>query len=206
MLELLVTFAIIALVVLLLALLLPATPKGQEGEHLIDGNLRQNLDPRVYYVLEDITLPTRDGTTQIDHIVVSPFGVFVIETKNMSGWIFGKPGDKTWTKVWFEQKLVFQNPLRQNFKHVRRVQELFGLTSFEVHNVVVFVGDSTFKTLMPEQVVNSSVGLLNYIVAREKPLLSDDKIRAVIAGLETTRLPQGYKTDQAHINHLIDKF
>jgi len=45
------------------------------------------LPKEQYTVLHNITLPTDDGTTQIDHIVVSRFGVFVVETKNMKGWI-----------------------------------------------------------------------------------------------------------------------
>ena len=42
-----------------------------------------------YIVLNDIMLPTQYGTTQIDHVVISPYGIFVIETKNYKGWIFG---------------------------------------------------------------------------------------------------------------------
>ena len=47
-----------------------------------------------YHLIKNITLPTGDGTTQIDHILVSRFGVFVIETKNMKGWIFGSAHQK----------------------------------------------------------------------------------------------------------------
>ena len=65
-------------------------------------------------------------TTQIDHVVVSRHGVFVIETKNYGGWIFGKPGAKNWTQKFPRRSTTFQNPLRQNDKHVRTLVELTG--------------------------------------------------------------------------------
>lgn len=40
-----------------------------------------------YIVLNDVLLPAKNGTSQVDHIVVSPYGIFVIETKNYKGWI-----------------------------------------------------------------------------------------------------------------------
>lgn len=72
--------------------------------------------PSVTYVrFHDVMLPTPDGTTQIDHVFVSRFGVFVVETKNMAGWIFGSERGRRWTQVLpGGRKTSFQNPLRQN--------------------------------------------------------------------------------------------
>ncbi len=63
--------------------------KGVAGEFLVNTAARLFLPEDEYHLIKDVTLPTREGTTQIDHIVVSRYGVFVIETKNMKGWIFG---------------------------------------------------------------------------------------------------------------------
>jgi hypothetical protein len=52
-----------------------------------------------YHLLNHVTLPVSDGTTQVDHILVSRFGVFVIETKDYQGWIFGSPDSRQWTQV-----------------------------------------------------------------------------------------------------------
>ena len=62
--------------------------KGMTGEFLVNTAARLFLPKDEYHLIKDVTLPTRVGTTQIDHIVVSRYGVFVIETKNMKGWIF----------------------------------------------------------------------------------------------------------------------
>ena len=59
------------------------------GEFLVNFLLTKFLPKEHYTLIKNVTLPTDDGTTQIDHIVVSEFGLFVIETKNMKGWIFG---------------------------------------------------------------------------------------------------------------------
>lgn len=73
------------------------------------------LDAKIYIDINDVTIQTPTGTTQIDHIIVSKFGIFVIETKNMSGWIFGSPDQAQWTQsLPGGNRFRFQNPLRQN--------------------------------------------------------------------------------------------
>lgn len=60
--------------------------QGWLGEHATAWGLSQGLDDRVYKRIDDVIIPDgRGGTTQIDHVIVSQFGVFVIETKNRSG-------------------------------------------------------------------------------------------------------------------------
>lgn len=92
---------------------------GAEGERRINSTLSRKLDERDYVLVEDLTLPTSHGTTQVDHIVLSRFGVFVIETKNMSGWIFGGKDQARWTQVMRRKKSQFQNPIRQNYRKRR---------------------------------------------------------------------------------------
>ena len=70
--------------------------KGVMGEFIVNLNTRFFLDKKQYHLIKNVTLPTANGSTQIDHIIVSRYGVFVIETKNMKGWIFGSPNQKIW--------------------------------------------------------------------------------------------------------------
>ena len=88
--------AIIAVIFVLRIVWMVVRPRvcGAFGETLLAAVLRRKLDASIYHVLNGICLPLDDGsTTQIDHVVVSPFGVFVIETKTYKGWIFGNPRD-----------------------------------------------------------------------------------------------------------------
>ena len=99
-----------------------------------------------------MTLPTEDGTTQIDHIIVSKYGIFVVETKNMNGWIFGSERQKMWTQQIYRHKTKFQNPLHQNYKHVKTLENALDIEPEKIVSVIVFVGEATFKTSMPANV------------------------------------------------------
>lgn len=94
-----------------------ASGKGYIGESKVSVAAMFGLPRSTYTSFRDVTLPVPDGTTQVDHIFVSRFGVFVVETKNMGGWIFGGERDRQWTQVFRNgQKARFQNPLRQNYR------------------------------------------------------------------------------------------
>ena len=123
--------------------------KGVRGERLVHNTLTSVLNDQEYKVLTDLILPVAGGTTQIDHLVLSRFGIFVIETKNMSGWIFGSADQTNWMQVQKRSKRQFQNPLRQNYAHVKAVQEILKVDLKALHNFVVFTGTAEPKTAMP---------------------------------------------------------
>ena len=76
--------------------------KGVLGEALVKLAAKLRLPEDTYHRIHNVTLPTPDGTTQIDHIFVSRFGIFVVETKNMKGWIFGGENQPQWTQKIFQ--------------------------------------------------------------------------------------------------------
>ena len=89
--------------------------------------------PKEYITLNDIMLPTQYGTTQIDHIVLSPYGIFIIETKNYKGWIFGHENSEEWKQSllgkkkwyrWSSEQHKFRNPIRQNISHTRAIKKI----------------------------------------------------------------------------------
>ena len=193
---------VIAFGVPLLLLFRHRWSKGELGELKVNKGLRRFLDQEVYHLVENITLPAGDGTTQIDHIVISPYGVFVIETKNMKGWIFGDPNRAQWTQQIYRHKNKFQNPIRQNYKHVAAVQELLSLGAHQVHSVTVFVGDCTFKTPMPAKVVNGVTDLAKYIKSKDVPFLDECDLPSLVDSLLKHRLPPGSTTDLTHIKNI----
>lgn len=96
--------------------------KGKVGEKLVK-RILSKLDPKSYYVLHNVTVYTEYGdTTQIDHIVIAETGVFVIETKNYEGWVYGNEKSARWTQGIFKKKSSFQNPFRQNYKHIKAIE------------------------------------------------------------------------------------
>lgn len=126
--------------------------KGKAGEGLVNLAARLRLDPGVYHLIKDVTIPTKKGTSQIDYVIVSKFGLFVVETKNYKGWIFADAKSPKWTQMNFKQKHQFQNPLRQNYAHICALAELLDLPKEKIHGVVCFMGEATFKTGIPDGV------------------------------------------------------
>ncbi|EIU7615552.1 NERD domain-containing protein [Vibrio vulnificus] len=174
--------------------------KGVFGEFLVNKLLSQ-LPDSDYTLVRDVTLPTDDGTTQIDHIVVSRFGVFVVETKNMKGWIFGSKNQKQWTQKIYRHSSKFQNPLHQNYKHVKTLESLLAVDSEKLHSVVVFIGDSTFKTDMPENVTYAR-GCFEYIKKFEQPVLSESEYSQLVYSINEVKLKKGIVTDIKHRQHV----
>lgn len=160
-------------------LLRTAKVKGRIGEAIVSVGALKQLDPKIYRVFNDLVLPRPDGkgTTQIDHVVVSPFGIFVIETKNYAGWIFGDSNSRYWTQVIYGKKSRFQNPLHQNALHVRALVQATGLPVSSFHNLVYFAGDATLKTPLPPQVMTG--GLIAFIHGHQALLLSEDVVERV---------------------------
>lgn len=175
--------------------------KGKLGEFLVNVSARYFLDKSRYHLIKNVTLPTEDGTTQIDHVVVSEFGVFVVETKNMKGWIFGSPHQPFWTQKIFRSSYKFQNPLHQNYKHVKTLQALLALGDHQVHSVVVFVGNSTFKTPVPKN-VTEGLGYIRYIKSRKELVLSPEQVVEVREKIASGRLKEALATDRAHARHV----
>src|SRR5437867_2403048 len=126
-----------------------ASLKGWLGEKMTTFGMWALLDKRVYHRTDNVIIPSPSGTTQIDHILVSVFGIFVVETKNIKGWIFGSPDSDKWTQSIFGRKSQFQNPVKQNHRHTRCLSEYLHLDHDVFRPVVFFIGECEFKTEVP---------------------------------------------------------
>jgi restriction system protein len=111
------------------------------------------LNEKLYRSLHNVTIPAKGGTTQIDHVIASRYGIFVVEAKNYNGWIFGSERDAQWTQNLFGKKSRFQNPLRQNYRHIASLAEFLGLPEDRFHSVVMFWGECEIKTKLPSNVL-----------------------------------------------------
>ncbi len=179
-----------------------ATSFQNRGEALVSKVIRSNFGAPEYHLLNHVTLRLKDRTTQIDHILVSRYGVFVIETKHYKGWIFANAKHSTWTQVIFKHKSRFQNPIFQNLLHVRAVQELLDfLPPDSVRSVVVFTGDAEFKTEIPAGVLELR-HLVDHLRASSVEVMSANRVQFCVGRLETSRLSISGKTDLDHVQSL----
>lgn len=179
--------------------------KGARGERLVHNALTSVLNEQDYRVLTDLILPVAGGTTQIDHLVLSRFGIFVIETKNMSGWIFGGANQQKWTQVQKLSKRRFQNPLRQNYAHVKAVQEILKVDQKALHNFVVFTGTAEPKTAMPDSVAWGLKDLGKLIALQKEHILSDVQVNAYSKKLHDQALENTKAVRNEHLQNLEKK-
>ena len=177
---------------------------GWMGEVQTSLGQRLLLDQNTYISINNLTLDSADGSTQIDHVIVSRFGIFVVETKKLNGWIFANEKHAQWTQCLFGKKFQFQNPLRQNYRHIKVLSQLLNLPEEKFHSVVVFWGSAKFQTAIPPQVITS--GYTAYIKQKSEPILNDSAVTAIVNTLNDVALPKTWKTRRDHIKSLKERF
>ena len=181
--QLLSTLVWVIPLMLVVSVLRSPWGKGHVGEWFVRFMLLLRLDKATYFPLHNVTLATPDGSTQIDHVIVSRFGIFAIETKNMQGWIFGGERQAEWTQKIYKRTFKFQNPLRQNYKHTKALEATLQVPPESIHSVIVFVGGSTFKTDMPASVTYGG-GCARFILSFTEPLFSDQQVQDLVLQLQ----------------------
>ena len=175
--------------------------KGLFGEFLVNLLAKFSLDKSKYHLIKNVTLPTEDGTTQIDHIIVSQYGIFVVETKNLKGWIFGSEKQRMWTQKIYKHSNKFQNPLHQNYKHTKTLESALGIEPDKLFSLIVFIGDSTFKTPMPDN-VTYGFGYIRYIKSKVEHVLEEAQVQEIVQKIKQGRLQSSIKTHIDHVKHV----
>ncbi len=128
-----------------------------------------------YKVFNNVIIRTKRGSTQIDHVIVSPYGLFAIETKDKDGWIYGDERQKQWTEVFPNRKYRFQNPLHQNYAHTMGLAEYLGIEHEKIHSLVIFWGKCEFRTAMPDNVCRGGI-----LSSRFRDYIGENKTGVVI--------------------------
>lgn len=180
-----------------------AAIKGRQGESRI-ANILGRLSGN-YYVINDLFIEQNGYSIQIDHVVISEYGIFVIETKNYSGWILGSEDSEYWTKSQFGTRYSFYNPIRQNEAHIKALQNVLVINSRNFIPIVVFLGKADIKVNTRSTVLYSSQ-LMNYIRSYNIPILTtnekDDIYRKLISHniLDLEKRKQHLASIQKNVN------
>lgn len=192
---------VLLILVILWRIFLPRL-KGSVGEFKINTKL-QFLNEE-YDCLSDITIRNSKGSTsQIDHIVISEYGIFVIETKNYKGWIFGNENAENWTQVNYQKKNTFRNPIKQNWSHIYALKDLLSeYPHAQYFPIVVFSGSATLKSIESTVPVIYNTQLIRTIksLSNERCFSSDEveRIKQIILSNEIQ--DSGYKRE--HIQNI----
>ena len=143
---------------------------GRYGEYLTYKYLK-HMEANGAKFLFNVYIPKGNReTTEIDVLMICPKGIFVFESKNYSGWIFGSESQKNWYQTLpagrgRSHKENFYNPIMQNRSHIKHLKSLLG-EQFPMRSIIVFSDRCTLKNV---QIESDDVGLvylseLNYAV------------------------------------------
>ena len=192
-----------------------ARQKGKRGEMRVFSILSQLSDE--YTILNDLVLRTDKGTTQIDHVVVSKYGVFTIETKNYRGEIYGDDKRQKWTQLivtkvtyapkrWktytYVTKNNFYNPVKQSLGHAFRIKELlYAFPHVKIIPIVAFAGDAILSNIDTRHHVVYKENLPEIIDRYKTICLTDNDVQAIIDILGNNNIRE-FLSDRQHVKNI----
>lgn len=138
---------ILCVVIFVACIVLGITPskiKGYLGEKNVAAHLSY-LPSEKYKIIHDILIESNNRTVQIDHLVLSIYGIFVIETKNYKGWITGSDDFEYWTKNMYGNKYKFYNPVKQNNAHIVVLSRRLGVPLNKFISIIAFSDEADLE-------------------------------------------------------------
>lgn len=153
--------------------------KGLVGEFSVRSILA-NLPDDKYFLLNDKLLTNTENTTQVDHVVASIYGIFVIETKNYSGTIYGNEYADKWTQYIWGHKYPFHNPIKQNYAHIEAIRKLHPvLNDLNYISIIVFPNDIKLNVTSTKAHVIHASELLQTILSYSEKTTSFNSVYTV---------------------------
>jgi hypothetical protein len=174
---------------LVLLIVFIASPRfrGDIAETRVRRILAAGLEKNRYTILNDVTIPSGGGTTHIDHIVVSRFGIFVIESQQARGWVSGGEFQERWKQYHLRRFTRFDNPMHRNALQLQALENLLKVPASKFHPVVVMVGQKGFKTPMPGNLLQPEK-LIAYMRKKAHHILDGDQADRLLKAIEDARL------------------
>ena len=156
------------------------------SESLVE--LRQRC-PDEYTVFSDLYIPRHrgEGCTLLDHVVVSRFGVFVIQIEDASGKISNPASEKKWSQQSGRKMQTFANPLNRNRFHVGALAKYLDIPTTYCHSIVLFTGPVEFDETPPANVIMNQLDAA--IVAQHQNIVPAPTRTEVIEALKQIATP-----------------
>ena len=169
---------IVLVVIVLIVKFKSPNIKGNIGERKVSKALN-TLDNNEYKVINNVMIRTDRGTTQIDHVVISVYGIFVIETKNYKGLIFGNEYDDNWKQVIYKRSERFRNPIKQNYGHVAALKTRLNLEKdLLIVSIIAFTNRASLKVNTKTPVMYDN-NVVSYIRSYNNKLISEDDVKRI---------------------------
>lgn len=173
---------------------------GDNGELEISTVLRSL--PDVYHVMDDVMLRTKKGSTQLDHIIVSPFGLFIVETKNHKGMIFGDCCGQVWTQVLNGAgHFKFYSPVLQNAGHMNNLSTQIKVPLNCMQGVIVFTNSEANLSNVNCPFCFNVNQLYQYIASFTQPVFNSKQVAEIIRRIDKVDI-NNYTNRQKHIEYV----
>lgn len=187
----------VAPLVLLIAFVSSPRFRGDIAQSRVRRLLAAGLEDKRYTVFNDLVVPSGGGTTRVDHVVVSRFGIFVIASRYVRGWISGTAVQAQWRQHRWGRAVRFENPLHENRLQVEAMQRLLGYPDSVLIPVVVLVGHKGFKSPTPDHVVGPE-RLLAFIRKKSRDELTAEQADEALRKIDEARLrsPGGWAANR----------
>lgn len=179
--------------------------KGETGENYIEMQLLNLNIPKK--IIRNAYIPYKGGTSEIDLILITEYGFYVIESKNYSGWIFGSQNNYMWTQsLNRNSKYKFYNPILQNKNHIEALSNYLNMDLKKFHSFIVFGSNSEFKKIPPNtnqyhiMYEHQICEYLYYDIQHKNKIFTEEYLeRLYIQILPTTNVSEEIR--QQHIYH-----
>lgn len=175
--------------------------KGILGESRVSRQLRR-IQSEEYQIINNLLIKNGNFSSQIDHVIVSVYGIFVIETKNYSGWIHGSEHSEYWKQSLYRTTTKFRNPLKQNWAHIFALKA--ALPEYKkviYHSIIVFTGSAELKNVYSSTPVIYDSELFGTIRNRSnRTILSIGEVKEITSKLAKINA-KDKSTQKEHIYH-----
>lgn len=172
--------------------------KGKSGEIRVS-NILSRL-PDNYHIFNDVYINNNGHSSQIDHLIISQYGVFIIETKNYSGDVYGSENAKHWTQYLQGEGYKFLNPIKQNQSHIFAIKNALHISPSNIFPIVVFLNRVELHC-STSSVVLYSGQLYNYILSHKEVLFPKDSVERLTQRLNTIMV-QDPEREQNHVRSI----
>ncbi|MBR2384946.1 MAG: NERD domain-containing protein [Clostridia bacterium] len=200
-----IVIGIIILLSFALYVFLKYAPKGYVGETIVRKTMDFTLPKDVYKIFNNVMLYDGEKSIQIDHIIASVYGIFVVETKNYSGSIYGNENSKSFTQYVGRQRNVFYSPIKQNKGHIYALNKVVG--RYPYTSVVVFLGEAKLK-VRSTTFVGTPLNASHYIRSFNDVKLTDEQLNDFITKLENSNVSDfiSNRDHVANVNYNLEKY
>lgn len=176
---------------------------GWFGEYWTKKALKK-LPKDKYKILNNLLIFVNNKSHQIDHVVVSSYGIFCIETKQYNGYIVGDKYDKYWIRKAGKKRYYYTNPIRQNYGHCKALSELLHIEESKIINIVCISSNAKLNIKHDGEVVNYYT-TVNKIKAYKDEIINNPKEITEIILNNNRKDKKSKKEHIKSINKIVDK-